>query len=135
MRQRQSIAPAIERVYSEADKEIEVIETIHSSVTHERGFGDVGQKYQLVDVSSVDVSDSPRSDEIRGSELVRHGCPACGHERMIREVDVSAELSDGVGYWCLNPLCKHFVADQLEAKMNRIRASEPTVRELGGGSE
>lgn len=85
--------PAIRRPFTREDANIEVRSTPRNTVTHTRGWGDSGRKVQVVE----------------------HDCPAmyCGFDRMVRVVNVSAEMRDSVEYWCLNPNCKHFVRDSL----------------------
>ena len=75
--------------YGEAPEKI--LSQPYDTVTHSRGFGDSGYRIQTV----------------------KHECPECGFDRMVRRVDVSPERRDEVRYWCLNPNCVHFVRDSL----------------------
>lgn len=79
------------------------------AVTHSRGFGDSGYRVQTV----------------------KHDCPDCGFDRMIRRIDISPELQNEVRYWCLNPNCKHYASDELSHACSgsypQRRATEPAV--------
>lgn len=85
-----NVAPAISRGMTEADRSTSVLSTPYNTVSFTRGFGESGYKIQVV----------------------AFDCPVCGFERMVRRHTVAAELPDEVTYYCLNPNCKHFLADK-----------------------
>lgn len=85
------IAPAIRRTWKQSDSEATIISTVEDDTTFHRGLGTSGQKVQHVE----------------------QDCPRCGHDEMVRHTHVNPEARDGASYWCLNPTCPHFVADEL----------------------
>jgi|APHM01.1.fsa_nt_gi hypothetical protein len=83
-----------------ATRSVKIISQPTNTVTFSRGFGSSGYRVQVV----------------------KHDCPHCSMDRMVRRIDVSPERSNEVRYWCLNPNCNHFVEDYLDHAMHRRRA-------------
>lgn len=73
------------------DANEKIISQPTDTVTHSRGFGDSGYRVQVV----------------------KHDCPECGFDRMVRRIDKRPELGDEVRYWCLHPNCVHYARDSL----------------------
>jgi len=103
--------PAIVRDWSANDAAARVLRTPYDSVSHREGWGDSGYRVQVVGYT----------------------CPDCKFDRMIRRVDVWADRSNEVRYWCLNPNCPHFVRDALSyacrGSYPQHDVSEPAVFE------
>lgn len=85
------IPPVIRRTWTRADSEAQVISEIKDDTTYHRGLGSAGQVI----------------------EHVKHACPRCGHDETIRSIGVNIDARQDVEYWCLNPNCPYFVADEL----------------------
>lgn len=90
---------------------METIEQIGSDTTFHRGFGTIGTKVDLVDVSDVDT--------------IGGGCPRCNESEMVASIELNPEEHDRIALYCTNLSCPHFVADEVEYDMNRIRAVNP----------
>lgn len=101
-------APAIRTALDERYSDMEPIEKIGSNVRTQRGLGQIGTVVKRVDMFALD------------------GCPRCGETEMILVEDIRPESSTGV-FYCTDPKCPHFVADAIDAEINKIRASQPMV--------
>lgn len=99
--------PAIRREYSRHDREIETDVTVYDNVSFQRGFGNTG--YRL--------------------ELVEHDCPVCSHDRLLRRHRVNSESRDTAEYWCLNPVCAHYLADRFSYARTR-QANKPALYDV-----
>jgi len=102
----QDIQPAIRTELDERYDDMEIIERVGSDTRFERGLGDVGTVVELVDMS------------------FQGGCPRCGEDEMVLSKDLGPYEVDGVWY-CTNIKCPHFVADEVEQDMRKIRAERP----------
>lgn len=101
------IAPAIRTAYDERYSDIEHIETIGEDTRFHRGFGTTGTRVELVDASAIG------------------GCPRCGEDEMVLSRDLHPDEYDSAVFYCTNLTCPHFVADEVEYDMDKIRASTP----------
>ena len=90
-----------------------IISQPKDTVTHSRGWGDSGYRIQVV----------------------KHDCPECSFDRMVRRVDISPETETEVRYWCLNPNCAHYAGEHLSHACHgnypQRQVSEPAVFESG----
>lgn len=102
-------APAIRTQYDGRYSDIELIEKIGSDTTFHRGFGETGTSVKLVDTSAIG------------------GCPRCGTDEMVLSQDLNPEAYDDALFYCTNLACPHFVGDEVEYDMNKIRADKPEV--------
>ena len=100
-------APAIRTRYDERYSDIERIEKVGSDTTFHRGFGETGTRVLLVDASAIG------------------GCPRCDEDEMVLSLDLNPEGYDDAAFYCTNIKCSHFVGDEVEYDMNRIRADHP----------
>ena len=117
------LVPAIDRQFTDADRDVPVVSTPRDTVTHKRGFGDSG--YVV--------------------EIVEHDCPECGFDRMVRRRDIDPNNGENVCYWCLNPNCVYFVEDALSYAFHRasnrvsgcrmIRFETERIRRSNGTNE
>ena len=122
-RDRPDPVPAIVRGVTEADtptriptygeRPDKIISQPKDTVTHSRGWGDSGYRIQVV----------------------KHDCPECSFDRMVRRVDISPETETEVRYWCLNPNCAHYAGEHLSHACHgnypQRQVSEPAVFESG----
>jgi len=120
-------APAIRTAYDERYSDIERIDTIGSDTRFHRGFGETGTRVLLVDFGSLKSADS--ADCADGSSdmtpSVHAGCPRCGEDEMILSLDLNPEGYDDAAFYCTNIKCPHFVGDEVEYDMDKIRADHP----------
>lgn len=105
-------APAIRTAYDERYSDIERIDTIGSDTRFHRGFGETGTRVLLVDFGSQ-------------KSAVGAGCPRCGEDEMILSLDLNPEGYDDAAFYCTNIKCPHFVGDEVEYDMDKIRADHP----------
>lgn len=103
------IAPAIRTRYDERYNEIEQIAQIGSDVRFHRGLGESGTKVLLMDCSAIG------------------GCPRCSEDKMVLSLNVYPTDYDDAVFYCTNIACPHFVGDEVEYDMDRIRADTPHV--------
>ncbi len=101
------IAPAIRTRYDERYDDVERIKQIGSDTTFHRGFGETGSRVELV--------------------LVPDGCPRCGENKMVLSRGLKPDDYDSAVFYCTNFACPHFVSDEVEHDMDRIRAQDPHV--------
>lgn len=102
-------APAIRTRFDDRYRDCEQIEVIGSDVTHHRGLGDVGTRVVLYDMSAIG------------------GCPRCGETEMIGSFGLNPDSHDDVVFYCTDLRCPHFVGDEVEYDMDRIRSDDPQV--------
>jgi hypothetical protein len=86
-----TVTPAIRRAWTTEDQSAIVNGIVQDNTWFEDGLGQVGERI----------------------EWVEHECPKCDHTSMIRSHEYSPEHRDTVAYWCCNPICPYFVADEL----------------------
>lgn len=119
-------APAIRTAYDERYSDIERIDTIGSDTRFHRGFGETGTRVLLVDLSeSVHVCQAEGDDSTTDSSAVGAGCPRCGEDEMVLSLDLNPEGHDDAAFYCTNIKCPHFVGDEVEYDMEKIRADHP----------
>lgn len=98
--------PAIDREFTDDDREAEVIATPMDDVSFTRGLGDQGRRYEVVEMD----------------------CPRCSMDRLIRQWRVNPVDRDTVSYYCLNPACPHYHEEKFDfVGLHTPRASEPAV--------
>lgn len=103
--------PAIRTAYDERYDDIERIREIGSDTVFHRGYGTTGTRVLLVDMS----------------ESVHDGCPRCSEDEMVLSLALNPEGYADAAFYCTNLRCAHFVGDEVEYDMNKIRADKPEV--------
>lgn len=104
--------PAIRTQYDERYSDVQTIDQIGSDTRFHRGFGQTGSKVLLVDMENCDH---------------QSGCPRCGEREMVLSLDLNPRDYDLAVFYCTNIACPHFVGDEIEYDMSRIRADSPHV--------
>lgn len=100
-------APAIRTAYDGRYAQMDRIRIVGENTTFHRGFGTTGTRVCLMDASAIG------------------GCPRCDEDEMVASLNLNPEGHDDMELYCTNISCPHFVGDEVEFDMNRIRADRP----------